>query len=70
MGEVCFPIEMELKSGKQGEGCLSQCKIVCHLQPQAGDPDLLKRKFGVKTFTSNLGLSNTSKKGGVKNAKH
>ena len=45
MGEVCFPIEMELKSGKHGEGCLSQCKIesgkcksVRHLQPKAGDP--------------------------------
>ena len=54
MGEVCFPIEMELKSGKQGEGCLSQCKIesgkcksVRHLQPKAGDPanvDFTQRK--------------------------
>ena len=47
MGEVCFPIEIELKSGKQGEGCLFQWKSVRHLQPKAGDPanvDFTQRK--------------------------
>ena len=38
-GEVCFTIEMELKSGKQGEGSSSQLKVESGKRKVISSPD-------------------------------